>query len=124
MSSARIRSGRSSGEGTSIILEGIHLFPGLVDFGAASGSVSVHLILSLDDRDALVQRLERRGDESARPAERYDAGLGRSAILIVEAVESVRPSSWARRHDAAGARACERASGGRLLRPIRLGHAA
>ena len=65
----------------------VDVAPGLVDFGAASGSVSVHLILSLDDRDALVQRLERRGDESARPAERYKAGLGRSAILIVEAVE-------------------------------------
>ena len=63
----------------------VDVAPGLVDFGAASGSVSVHLILSVDDRGALVQRLERPGDESARRAS--EGGLGRSAILIVEAVE-------------------------------------
>jgi 2-phosphoglycerate kinase len=66
---------RAAREGTSLILEGIHLLPGLVDLGAASGSVVVHVVLSLADQDALVKRLERRAERSERPAERYEDGL-------------------------------------------------
>jgi len=81
---------RAGREGTSLILEGIHLFPGLVDLGAASGSVVVHVILTLDDRDALVQRLEKRADESARPAERYEDGLEAIRELQGHLVTSAR----------------------------------
>ena len=81
---------RAGREGTSLILEGIHLCPGLVDLGAASGSVAVHAILTLDDRDALVQRLEKRADESARPAERYEDGLEAIRELQAHLVTSAR----------------------------------
>lgn len=81
---------RAAREGTSLILEGIHLFPGLVDFGAASGSVAVQVVLTLDDRDALVQRLEKRADESARPAERYEDGLDAIRDLQAHLVTTAR----------------------------------
>lgn len=81
---------RAVREGTSLILEGIHLCPGLMDLGAAPGSIAVHVVLTVDDRDALVRRLEKRGDESARPAERYEDGLEAIRELQAHLVTTAR----------------------------------
>ena len=66
---------RTAREGTSLIVEGIHLFPGLVDIRGGSDSVAVHVILTVDERDDLVDRFEVRGATSERPATRYEEGL-------------------------------------------------
>ena len=66
---------RAAREGTPLILEGIHLFPGLLDLGAASDGVVVHVVLTVTDEKALVERLEKRAGASERPAERYENGL-------------------------------------------------
>jgi 2-phosphoglycerate kinase len=67
---------RAVKEGTPLILEGIHLLPGLVDLGAAPRGVVVHVVLTVEDSNALVDRLHVRAGASERPAERYEDGLG------------------------------------------------
>ena len=66
---------RATSEGTSIIVEGIHLVPGLLGLESASDSVVVHIVLSVGDEDDHEERFEIRAGTSARPAGRYDDGL-------------------------------------------------
>jgi 2-phosphoglycerate kinase len=66
---------RAASEGMPLILEGIHLFPGLVDAHALSGSLVVHVVLAVDDPDDHAHRFALRAAASARPAARYDDGL-------------------------------------------------
>jgi 2-phosphoglycerate kinase len=66
---------RAAREGMSLIFEGIHLWPGLVDLHAVSDSLVVHVVLSVEDEDDHEQRFEVRAGASRRPAARYDDGL-------------------------------------------------
>lgn len=66
---------RAAQEGMSLILEGIHLFPGLIDVRAPSDSLVVHVVLTVDDQDDHAQRFAVRAGASQRPAERYEEGL-------------------------------------------------
>ena len=83
---------RALREGTSVILEGIHLFPGLVDLGAVSNGLVVYVILTVDDRDALVDRFEGRARASERPAGRYEEGLEAIRNLQAHFVNAARRS--------------------------------
>jgi 2-phosphoglycerate kinase len=66
---------RAGQEGMSLILEGIHPFPGLVDVLAASDSLVVEVVLTVEDADDHAHRFALRAGASDRPAERYDDGL-------------------------------------------------
>jgi 2-phosphoglycerate kinase len=66
---------RAAHEGTSIILEGIHLLPGLVDLPDEAGSLVVQVVLTVADGNDHERRFALRARESHRPAERYDDGL-------------------------------------------------
>lgn len=66
---------RAVREGTSLILEGIHLSPGQVDLDAVSDSLVVHVILTVEERDDHMHRFDLRAAASERPAERYDDGI-------------------------------------------------
>lgn len=66
---------RATREGTPLILEGIHLFPGLVDARAAGDGVVVQVVLAIEDGDAHAKRFELREAASERPADRYEEGL-------------------------------------------------
>jgi 2-phosphoglycerate kinase len=83
---------RAVREGTSVILEGIHLFPGLVDLDAVSDGLVVYVILTVDDRDALVDRFEGRARDSERPAGRYEEGLEAIRNLQAHFVNAARRS--------------------------------
>jgi 2-phosphoglycerate kinase len=66
---------RAAREGTPLILEGIHLWPGLVDLDAVSDSLLVHVVLTVEDADEHEHRFAARAAASRRPASRYDDGL-------------------------------------------------
>jgi 2-phosphoglycerate kinase len=66
---------RAAKEGTSMIVEGIHLFPGLVDVHALSDSLVVQVVVTVGDPDQHAHRFELRAGASQRPAERYDESL-------------------------------------------------
>ena len=83
---------RAAREGTSLILEGIHLCPGLADFGSVSNTLIIHVILSVDDKDDLVGRFERRAEASERPAGRYEQGLEAIRQLQAHLVTGARRS--------------------------------
>ena len=65
---------RAVAEGTSILLEGIHLLPWLLhpdDYDA----LVVQMMLAVDDEDDHLNRFACRARTSHRPAQRYGAGL-------------------------------------------------
>jgi 2-phosphoglycerate kinase len=66
---------RAAEEGMSLILEGIHLVPGLDEVPVAADSVVVHVVLAVDDADDHANRFTSRARASSRPAGRYDEGL-------------------------------------------------
>jgi len=66
---------RAVNEGMSIILEGIHLLPGLVDAQAVTDGLVVEVVLTVEDQDDHERRFAVRAGASGRPAERYDDGL-------------------------------------------------
>jgi 2-phosphoglycerate kinase len=66
---------RAVREGMPLILEGIHLFPGLVDLDAVTNGLVVQVILTVDDSDDHLHRFEVRAETSERPAGRYEEEL-------------------------------------------------
>ena len=81
---------RAAREGVPLILEGIHLFPGLLDLDELSGGLVVHVVLNVDDRDDHSQRFERRAGASERPAERYEEGMEAIRLLQEHIVATAR----------------------------------
>lgn len=81
---------RAASEGVPLILEGIHLFPGLIDRNAVPGGLAVHVILTVKDRDDHQQRFAQRAGTSARPAEPYDDGLDAIRELQGHVVSTAR----------------------------------
>jgi 2-phosphoglycerate kinase len=66
---------RAAQEGMPLILEGIHLFPGLVDVHAVPDNLLVPVVLAVGDRTDHERRFALRAGASRRPAERYDEGM-------------------------------------------------
>jgi 2-phosphoglycerate kinase len=62
---------RAVREGMPLILEGVHLFPGLVDLDAASDGLVVQVVLTVEDGDDHLHRFAVRAADSDRPANRY-----------------------------------------------------
>lgn len=66
---------RAVAEGTSIVLEGIHLLPCLIDLAGMRDALVVAVILQVEDEDDHEERFARRARASRRPAARYGDGL-------------------------------------------------
>jgi 2-phosphoglycerate kinase len=62
---------RAVREGMPLILEGIHLFPGLVDLDAVSDGLVVQVVLTVEDDDDHLHRFAVRAEASERRAGRY-----------------------------------------------------
>jgi 2-phosphoglycerate kinase len=81
---------RAAREGTPLILEGIHLWPGLVDLHAVPDTLVVHVVLSVEGRDDHERRFGVRAEASRRPAARYDDGLEAIRDLQEQIVAAAR----------------------------------
>ena len=67
----RASSERALEEGWSLVLEGVHLVPGMVELPRPDLAVSVFVVLSIDDEDEHVRHFRFRDEDSERPESRY-----------------------------------------------------
>jgi 2-phosphoglycerate kinase len=81
---------RAAREGTPLILEGIHLWPGLVDLYEESDSLVVHVVLTVEDEVDHERRFAVRATASRRPAARYGDGLEAIRELQAQLVADAR----------------------------------
>jgi 2-phosphoglycerate kinase len=68
---ARASSERALEEGWSLVLEGIHLVPGMVELPSPDRAVSVFIVLSIEDEDEHARHFAYRDENSERPESRY-----------------------------------------------------
>ena len=68
---ARASSERALEEGWSLVLEGVHLVPGMVELPRPDQAVSVFVVLSIGDEDEHVAHFHFRDEGSERPESRY-----------------------------------------------------
>jgi 2-phosphoglycerate kinase len=80
---------RAVAEGTSIILEGIHLLPGLIDRASEHHSLVVAVVLVVEDEEEHEDRFALR-QTSQRPAQRYGDGLAAIRALQSHLVACAR----------------------------------
>ena len=62
---------RAFEEGWSIVLEGVHLVPGVVELPRPDLAVSVFVVLSIEDEDEHIRHFRFRDEDSERPESRY-----------------------------------------------------
>ena len=67
----RASSERALEEGWSLVLEGVHLVPGMVELPSPDQAVSVFVVLSIDEEDEHVRHFHFRDEGSERPESRY-----------------------------------------------------
>jgi 2-phosphoglycerate kinase len=67
----RASSERALEEGWSLVLEGVHLVPGMVELPRPDQAVSVFVVLSIGDEDEHVSHFHFRDEGSERPESRY-----------------------------------------------------
>jgi 2-phosphoglycerate kinase len=67
----RASSERALEEGWSLVLEGVHLVPGMVDLPSPEQAVSVFVVLSIADEEEHVRHFHFRDEGSERPESRY-----------------------------------------------------
>jgi 2-phosphoglycerate kinase len=67
----RASSERALEEGWSLVLEGVHLVPGMVELPRPDQAVSVFVVLSIEDEDEHVRHFHFRDEGSERPESRY-----------------------------------------------------
>jgi 2-phosphoglycerate kinase len=67
----RASSERALEEGWSLVLEGVHLVPGMVELPRPDLAVSVFVVLSIEDEHAHVRHFRARDEDSERPESRY-----------------------------------------------------
>ena len=67
----RASSERALHEGWSLVLEGVHLVPGLVEMPRPEEAVSVYVVLSIENEDEHVRHFHFRDEDSERPESRY-----------------------------------------------------
>jgi 2-phosphoglycerate kinase len=68
---ARASSERALEEGWSLVLEGVHLVPGMVELPSAARAVSVFVVLTIEDEDEHLRHFHYRDKDSERPLSRY-----------------------------------------------------
>ncbi|HEY2355293.1 MAG TPA: hypothetical protein VGH79_10395 [Gaiellaceae bacterium] len=68
---ARASSERALEEGWSLVLEGVHLVPGMFELPDPARAVSVYVVLSIEDEDEHVRHFQYRDADSERPESRY-----------------------------------------------------
>jgi 2-phosphoglycerate kinase len=68
---ARASSERALEEGWSLVLEGVHLVPGMVELPQPEDAVSVFVVLSIADEEEHVRHFRFRDEDSERPESRY-----------------------------------------------------
>ncbi len=68
---ARASSERALEEGWSLVLEGVHLVPGLVELPRPDRAVSVFAVLSIEDEEEHARHFRSRDEDSERPESRY-----------------------------------------------------
>ena len=62
---------RALEEGWSLVLEGVHLVPGMVELPRPELAVSVFVVLSIEDEEEHVRHFRFRDEDSERPESRY-----------------------------------------------------
>jgi len=67
----RASSERALEEGWSLVLEGVHLVPGLVELPSPDLAVSVFVVLSIEDEEDHLRHFHFRDEGSERPESRY-----------------------------------------------------
>src|SRR5205814_7078810 len=67
----RTSSERALEEGWSLVLEGVHLVPGLVELPRPEKAVSVFVVLSIEDEEEHARHFKYRDEDSDRPESRY-----------------------------------------------------
>jgi 2-phosphoglycerate kinase len=67
----RASSERALEEGWSLVLEGVHLVPGMVELPRPEQAVSVFVVLSIEDEHEHVRHFRFRDEDSERPESRY-----------------------------------------------------
>jgi len=67
----RASSERALEEGWSLVLEGVHLVPGVVELPRPDRAVSVFVVLSIENEDEHVRHFRFRNEDSERPESRY-----------------------------------------------------
>jgi 2-phosphoglycerate kinase len=67
----RASSERALEEGWSLVLEGVHLVPGMVELPRPDLAVSVFVVLSIEDEEEHVRHFRFRDEDSERPESRY-----------------------------------------------------
>jgi len=71
MVGVRASSERALEEGWSLVLEGVHLVPGMVELPRPELAVSVFVVLSIENEDEHVRHFRFRDEDSERPESRY-----------------------------------------------------
>jgi 2-phosphoglycerate kinase len=64
-------SDRALEEGWSLVLEGVHLVPGMVELPSPEHAVSVFVVLSIEDEQEHLRHFHFRDEDSERPESRY-----------------------------------------------------
>jgi 2-phosphoglycerate kinase len=67
----RASSERALEEGWSLVLEGVHLVPGMVELPRPELAVSVFVVLSIEDEEEHIRHFRFRNEDSERPESRY-----------------------------------------------------
>jgi 2-phosphoglycerate kinase len=67
----RASSERALEEGWSLVLEGVHLVPGMVELPSPEHAVSVFVVLSISEEDEHVRHFHHRDEDSERQESRY-----------------------------------------------------
>jgi 2-phosphoglycerate kinase len=67
----RASSERALHEGWSLVLEGVHLIPGMVEMPRPEQAVCVYVVLSIEDEEEHVRHFHFRDEDSERPESRY-----------------------------------------------------
>jgi 2-phosphoglycerate kinase len=67
----RASSERALEEGWSLVLEGVHLVPGMVELPRPERAVSVFVVLAIEDEEEHARHFHYRDEDSERPVSRY-----------------------------------------------------
>jgi len=70
-------------EGLSMVIEGVHLVPGYLDFTAFEGALVIHIVIAVDDAQSHLSHFYIREvqTEGSRPLERYRANFNEIRML-------------------------------------------